>query len=78
MKKIMISTLVAAASLVALAGQAHAGTTLDAVKKKALCNVASVMGYLASLMQMQAENSPALTLMFVVVWLRPSLVMQKK
>ncbi|ADZ44042.1 TPA: amino acid ABC transporter substrate-binding protein [Yersinia enterocolitica] len=34
MKKIMISTLVAAASLVALAGQAHAGTTLDAVKKK--------------------------------------------
>ncbi|AHM71807.2 amino acid ABC transporter substrate-binding protein [Yersinia hibernica] len=34
MKKIMISTLVAAASLVALAGQAQAGTTLDAVKKK--------------------------------------------
>ncbi|MGT3163492.1 amino acid ABC transporter substrate-binding protein [Yersinia enterocolitica] len=34
MKKIMISTLVAAASLVALAGQAHAGTTLDEVKKK--------------------------------------------
>ncbi len=34
MKKMMISTLVAAATLFALANQAHAGTTLDAVKKK--------------------------------------------
>lgn len=34
MKKIMFSTLVAAASLLAVAQQAHAGTTLDAIKKK--------------------------------------------
>lgn len=34
MKKMMLSTLIAAASLVAVAQQAHAGTTLDAIKKK--------------------------------------------
>ncbi len=34
MKKIMISALAAAATLFAIANQAHAGTTLDAVKKK--------------------------------------------
>ncbi|RPD96299.1 amino acid ABC transporter substrate-binding protein [Candidatus Pantoea deserta] len=34
MKKMMLSTLVAAASLFAVAQQAHAGTTLDAIKKK--------------------------------------------
>lgn len=34
MKKMMISTLVAAATLFAVANQAHAGATLDAVKKK--------------------------------------------
>ncbi|EIC86725.1 amino acid ABC transporter substrate-binding protein [Serratia sp. M24T3] len=33
MKKILLSTLIAAASFVTLAGQAHAGTTLDAIKK---------------------------------------------
>lgn len=60
MKKIMISTLVAAASLVALAGQAQAGTTLDAVKKKVLCNAGSVMACPASLMPMPAVNFPGL------------------
>jgi len=34
MKKMMLSTLVAAATLFAVANQAHAGTTLDAIKKK--------------------------------------------
>ena len=34
MKKIIISALAAAATLFAIANQAHAGTTLDAVKKK--------------------------------------------
>lgn len=34
MKKMMISTLVAAAALFAVANEAHAGATLDAVKKK--------------------------------------------
>ena len=34
MKKMMLSTLITAASLVAIAQQAHAGTTLDAIKKK--------------------------------------------
>lgn len=34
MKKMMISTLVAAATLFAAVNQAHAGTTLDSVKKK--------------------------------------------
>jgi general L-amino acid transport system substrate-binding protein len=34
MKKIMISALAAAATLFAVVSQAHAGTTLDAVKKK--------------------------------------------
>ncbi|BAN97694.1 family 3 extracellular solute-binding protein [Plautia stali symbiont] len=34
MKKMMLSTLIAAASLFAVTQQAHAGTTLDAIKKK--------------------------------------------
>ena len=34
MKKTMIASLAAAGMLFAVAGQAHAGTTLDAVKKK--------------------------------------------
>lgn len=34
MKKMMLSTLVATAALFAFANQAHAGTTLDAIKKK--------------------------------------------
>ncbi|WP_114192477.1 amino acid ABC transporter substrate-binding protein [Edaphovirga cremea] len=34
MKKIMLSTLITAATLFAAVGQAHAGATLDAVKKK--------------------------------------------
>jgi general L-amino acid transport system substrate-binding protein len=34
MKKMMLSTLLAAASFIAAANQAHAGTTLDAVQKK--------------------------------------------
>jgi hypothetical protein len=60
MKKIMFSTLVAAASLFAVAQQAHAGTTLDAIKKKALFSAVSAMVYRASLMPMLTANSPVL------------------
>lgn len=45
MKKMMIATLAAASVLLAVANQAHAGATLDAVQKKVLCNAGSVMDY---------------------------------
>ncbi len=46
MKKMMIATLAAASVLLAVANQAHAGATLDAVqKKRVLCNAGSVMDY---------------------------------
>lgn len=45
MKKMMIATLAAASVLLAVANQAHAGATLDAVQKKGLCNAGSVMDY---------------------------------
>lgn len=48
MKKMMIATLAAASVLLAVANQAHAGATLDAVQK----NAGSVMDYLGSLMPM--------------------------
>lgn len=41
----MIATLAAASVLLAVANQAHAGATLDAVQKKVLCNAGSVMDY---------------------------------
>ncbi len=41
----MIATLAAASVLFAVANQAHAGATLDAVQKKVLCNAGSVMDY---------------------------------
>ncbi|GJH92224.1 hypothetical protein ECZC10_00720 [Escherichia coli] len=67
MKKMMIATLAAASVLLAVANQAHAGATLDAVQKKVLCNAGSVMDYLGSLMPMQTVSFQVLMLMFVVV-----------
>lgn len=67
MKKTMIASLAAAGMLFAVAGQAHAGTTLDAVKRKGLFNVGSVTVYLASLMPMQTANLPVLMLMSAAV-----------
>jgi hypothetical protein len=58
MKKMMIASLAAAGVLFAVANQAHAGTTLDAVKKKALYSAVSVTVSLASLTQMQTVNLP--------------------
>ena len=55
MKKMMIATLAAASVLLAVANQAHAGATLDAVQKK------------GSLMPMLTVNFQVLMLIFVVV-----------
>ena len=63
----MIATLAAASVLLAVANQAHAGATLDAVQKKGFCNAGSVMDYLGSLMPMQTVSFQVLMLMFVVV-----------
>ncbi len=62
MKKMMIATLAAASVLLAVANQAHAGATLDAVQ-----NAGSVMDYLGSLMPMLTVNFQVLMLIFVVV-----------
>ncbi len=67
MKKMMIATLAAASVLLAVANQAHAGATLDAVKKKVLCNAGSATDYRGSLMLMQTVSFLVLMLMFVVV-----------
>ncbi len=52
MKKMMIATLAAASVLLAVANQAHAGATLDAVQKKVFVQCGSVMDYPGSLMPM--------------------------
>jgi hypothetical protein len=78
MKKILLSTLIAAASFVTLAGQAHAGTTLDAVKKKDLFNAVSATACQASLTLTPKANSPVSTLTSAVRWLLPCLVMLRK
>lgn len=67
MKKMMIATLAAASVLLAVANQAHAGATLDAVQKKRFCAMRSVMDYPGSLMPMQTVSFQVLMLMFVVV-----------
>ncbi len=67
MKKMMIATLAAASVLLAVANQAHAGATLDAVQKKGFVQCGSVMDYLGSLMPMQTVSFQVLMLMFVVV-----------
>ena len=43
MNKIMLSTLVATATLLAATSQAYAGTTLDAIKKKGFVDRKSVV-----------------------------------
>lgn len=77
MKKMMIATLAAASVLLAVANQAHAGATLDAVQKKVLCNAGSVMDYLGSLMPMLTVSFQVL-MMFVVVLRQLYLVTTRK
>lgn len=67
MKKMMIATLAAASVLLAVANQAHAGATLDAVQKKGFVQCGISDGYLGSLMPMQTVSFQVLMLMFVVV-----------
>ncbi|STQ46585.1 Uncharacterised protein [Ewingella americana] len=78
MKKILLSTLIAAASMMTLAGQAHAGTTLDAVKKKGFVQCGISDGLPVSLTLIQKGNSPVSTLTSVVPSPPPFLVMRKK
>lgn len=78
MKKTMIASLAAAGMLFAVAGQAHAGTTLDAVKRKVLFNAVSVTVCLASLMPMRTANLPVLMWMSAVALQPPFLVMTAK
>lgn len=78
MKKMIIASLAAAGVLLAVANQAHAGATLDAVKKKGLCNVGSATACLAFLMPMQAASSRVLMLMYVVALPPPYLAMIAK
>lgn len=58
MKKMMIATLAAAGVLLAVANQAHAGTTLDAVKRKGSYNAVSVTVFPVFLTLTQTGNSP--------------------
>lgn len=60
MKKTMIASPAAAGLMFAVAGQAHAGTTLDAVKKKGFVQCGISDGLLASLMPMRTANLPVL------------------
>lgn len=60
MKKMMLSTLVAAAALFSVANQAHAGTTLDAIKKKGFIQCGISDGLPASHLRMPAANSAGL------------------
>lgn len=78
MKKMIIASLAAAGVLLAVANQAHAGATLDAVKKKVLCSVGSVTGCLAFLMPMQAVSSQELMSTYVVALPPPYLAMIAK
>lgn len=70
MKKMMIATLAAASVLLAVANQAHAGATLDAVQKKGFvqCGISDGLpGFSYSLMPMLTVNFQVLMLIFVVV-----------
>lgn len=58
MKKMMIATLAAAGVLLAVANQAHAGTTLDAVKKKGFVQCGISDGLPGFLTLTRTGNSP--------------------
>lgn len=67
MKKMMIATLAAASVLLAVANQAHAGATLDAVQKKGFVQCGISDGLPGSLMPMLTVSFQVLMLIFVVV-----------
>ncbi len=67
MKKMMIATLAAASVLLAVANQAHAGATLDAVQKKGFVQCGISDGLPGFSMPMQTVSFQVLMLMFVVV-----------
>lgn len=67
MKKMMIATLAAASVLLAVANQAHAGATLDAVQKKGFVQCGISDGLPGLLMPMLTVNFQVLMLIFVVV-----------
>lgn len=78
MKKMIIASLAAAGVMLAIANQAHAGATLDAVKKKDLYNVVSVMVCLVFLTPMRTVNFRVLMSMFAAVLPLPYSVMIQK
>ncbi len=67
MKKMMIATLAAASVLLAVANQAHAGATLDAVQKKGFVQCGISDGLPGFSMPMLTVNFQVLMLIFVVV-----------
>ena len=78
MKKMIIASLAAAGVLLAIANQAHAGATLDAVKKKGFVQCGISDGLPASLTPMRAVNFQVLMSTYAEALPPPYLVMIPK